>query len=287
MSLFSRHKAEEVPEIVPIELSLSGTHLKHALETLLSSCEEQGGIERFTYALQVRGEVFKESFNFKEPSIPDAHSLLALCSFMPTVRRRIAPYLENTEKYELLKEALLELQEGAEDVSGADARIADFCRKFPKDKEHRWVKDFACEVLHGTDPERYPLMCRWVWDNATNTGVLREVWYADNLDHQIIDVENDYETFITLRQELSQYLSDNGVFKDMLQINDLLLAQIYAGYICDHGNTYIRADFTNPEDPMMHIRRLLGLDGVSAKGRSRLKTLEGHSVIFDTNNALS
>ncbi len=87
--------------------------------------------------------------------------------------------------------------------------------------------------------------------------------------------------------DLSQYLSDNGVFKDMLQINDLLLAQIYAGYICDHGNTYIRADFTNPEDPMMHIRRLLGLDGVSAKGRSRLKTLEGHSVVFDTNNALS
>lgn len=286
MGLFSKNKQAEV-EARPLELSLSGEHLKHAFEKLLEGAEEQGGIERFTYALQARRDVFKESFNFESPAIPDAHTLMALCSFMPTVRRRIAPYLEKPTKFEILKEALLKLQDGALDTTTADARIDEFCRAFPENKEHRWVKDMAAEVLHGTDPERYPLMCRWVWDGATNTGVLREIWHADNIDHQIIDVKDTYDTFSTLRQELSQYMSENGVYKDMLQLIDLLFAQIYAGYICDHGNTYIRADFSNPEDPMMHIRRLLGLDGVSAKGKSRLKTLEGHSVTFDTTNALN
>ncbi len=286
LGLFTRHKQDNV-EATPVELDLSGEHLKYAFESLLSASEEQGGVERFIYALQVRRDAFKEAFNFKTPSMPDTAMLQALCSFMPTVRRRIAPYLENSEKKEILKNALLTLQEGAEDVSAADERIAQFCSVFPKDKDHRWTRDLASEVLHGTDPERYPLMCRWVWDTATNTGVLREIWFSDNIDNLVIDVVDNFETFITLRQEISQYLSDNGVYKDMLQIVDLLQAQIYAGYICDHGNTYIRADFTNPEDPMMHIRRLLGLDGVSAKGRSKLKTIEGQSVIFDTLDALS
>ena len=73
----------------------------------------------------------------------------------------------------------------------------------------------------------------------------------------------------------------------MLQYVDLLQAQIYANYICEHGGTYIRADFSNPEDPMMHIRRLLGLDGVSGKGKSRLKTIEGHYVVFDNLDVLN
>ncbi|MBT5074287.1 MAG: hypothetical protein HOJ34_11390 [Kordiimonadaceae bacterium] len=286
MKLFARQKKESVIE-APVVLDLSGENLKFAFERLLGACDEQGGIERFSYALQVRRDAFKSSFNFKSPTIPGTATFQALCAYMPTVRRRIAPYIEHSEKNKILKQALLILQDGAENVVDADERINKFCSAFPKDKEHRWVWDLACEILHGTDPERYPLMCRWIWDTSTNTGVLREIWFSENLDHVIIDVSNNFETFIALRQELSKYLSENGVYRDMLQVVDLLQAQIYAGYICEHGSTYIRADFTNPEDPMMHIRRLLGLDGVSSKGRSRLKTIEGQSVQFDTNNFLS
>jgi hypothetical protein len=286
MGVFSRttHKA---PEEMQVKLDLSGEILRHTLEGLITACEERGGIERYTYALQLRSDMFKESFSFKNPVAPDEETLQRLCSFMPTVRRRIAPYIEDKQKNQLLKDALLALLDGAEDTANTDDRIESFCKVFPKDKKHRWVRDFAGEILHGTDPERYPLMCRWIWDTKSNTGILREVWFSDNIDHKIIDVADTYQTFITLRQELSQYLSDNGIYRDMLQHVDLLQAQLYSNYICEHGGTYIRADFSNPEDPTMHIRRLLGLDGVSAKGRSKLKTIEGQSVVFDTLNVLN
>ncbi len=45
---------------------------------------------------------------------------------------------------------------------------------------------------------------------------------------------------------------------------DLVCAQVYAEYICEQGGSYLRADFSAPEDPMQHTRRLLGLDGVRA-----------------------
>lgn len=286
MGVFSRttHKA---PEDMQVQLELSGEILRHTLEGLISACEERGGIERYTYALQVRSEMFQESFSFKNPEAPDEETLQRLCSFMPTVRRRIAPYIEDSTKNTLLNDALLSLLDGAEDTTATDDRIETFCKAFPRDKKHRWVRDLASEILHGTSPELYPLMCRWIWDTKSNTGILREVWFSDNIDHKIIDVVDNYETFITLRQELSQYLSDNGIYRDMLQHVDLLQAQLYSNYICEHGGTYIRADFSNPEDPTMHIRRLLGLDGVSAKGRSKLKTIEGQSVVFDNLDVLN
>ena len=54
-----------------------------------------------------------------------------------------------------------------------DVRIRRFCERFPRDKKHRWVRDLAVELLHNADPERVPLMNRWVWDAKANTGVLR------------------------------------------------------------------------------------------------------------------
>ena len=119
-------------------------------------------------------------------------------------------------------------------------------------------------------------MCRWVWDAGSNTGALREIWHGDRVDEMTIEVADGYATFLALRQELSQFLNDNGVFRDTLYYVDLLLAQVYADYICARGGTYLRTDFSAPEDPMQFVRRLLGLDGVDAEtGRLRLKTAGG------------
>jgi hypothetical protein len=69
-----------------------------------------------------------------------------------------------------------------------------------------------------------------------------------------------------LREELSQFLAANGVYQNVLQYVDLMCAQVYAEYVSAQGGSYLRADFSNPEDPTVHVRRLLGLDGVRAKG---------------------
>jgi len=54
---------------------------------------------------------------------------------------------------------------------------------------------------------------------------------------------------------------------------------VYAEYIGERGGTYLRTDFATPEDPMLHTRRILGLDGVDADGRTRLKAPHGVAEI--------
>jgi hypothetical protein len=178
-----------------------------------------------------------------------------------------------------LRSAISSLLEPTDDTSGTDARVRAFCAVFPHDDAHRWTRDLAAELLHNSDPERYPLMTRWVWDAGVNTGVLREIWHGPDVDHVTITARDDYATFLVLRAELSQFLSSNGVFRDVLQFVDMLCAQVYAGYIGEQGGSYLRTDFTAPEDPMLHSRRLLGLDGIRpGSGRLRIKTIDGEAL---------
>ena len=70
------------------------------------------------------------------------------------------------------------------------------------------------------------------------------------------------------------------MFRDVLQYVDLLTAQVYAEYISEQGGSYLRADFATPEDPMLHTRRMLGLD-VAPDGRTKLKAADGDATIVD------
>ena len=253
-----------------MQLELSGPKLKLALESLVARAEEQGGVEAYVQALKLKAQMFRDEL--------DLRSFKTLCAHMATVRRRIGPYLL-PERFPELKARVEALMEGREDTSTTDQRLAAFCAGFPDDRDHRWVRDLAAELLHYSDPERYPLMTRWVWDNRTNTGVLREIWHAENVDHIRIEVPDGYATFLGLREELAQYLAANGVYRDVLFYVDVLCAQVYAEYLGERGGTYLRADFATPEDPMLHSRRILGLDGVSPSGRSKLKALDGRAEI--------
>jgi hypothetical protein len=259
-------------------LELSGAKLAHALETLVGGCEEHGGVERYVEALRLKAEIFQEAF--APGQRPALSELRTLCAHLATVRRRIGEYLLPS-RFEALSARIAQLLEGREDTSSTDQRIAAFCDGFPADRNHRWVRDLAAELLHNVDPERYPLMCRWVWDAATNTGVIREIWHAPDADPLRIDVPDRYGTFVLLREELAQYLSKNGVFRDVVFYVDLLTAQIYAGYISVQGDSYLRTDFSVPEDPLLHTRRLLGLDGAGGNGRTRLKAADGTAVVVD------
>jgi hypothetical protein len=237
-----------------LQLELSGPKLKLALEALVSRAEEQGGVEAYVEALQIKSAMFRDALA-KELSLKDFRHL---CAHMSTVRRRVGQYAQ-PHWFDEMKKRITGLFQTQDE---ADERMKRFCAYFPDDREHRWVRDLAAELLHYADPERYPLMTRWVWDARTNTGVLREIWHGEDVDGMSIDVADGYATFLMLREELSQYLSANGVFRDVLFYVDVLMAQVYAGYIGERGGSYLRTDFTTPEDPMLHVRRLLGLDGL-------------------------
>jgi len=259
-------------------LDLSGELLRAAMQSMVVGSEEHGGIERYIDAVKLKSTMFRQALVDNDVADLDLETFKGLCTFMATVRRRVAPHL-NEEAFAAIRGHVVELFDEAEHI---DNRIGRFCDAFPQDKKHRWVRDLAAELLHNADPERVPLMTRWIWDAKANTGVIREIWHAEDIDRLTIRVADNYGTYIMLREELSQFLSDNGVFRDVLYYVDVLCAQIYAQYICEQGGSYLRADFTAPEDPMQHTRRLLGLDGVQpGDGRTRLKSIDGEAFVLD------
>ena len=286
-SLFRSLQVQKPDQLVRPHLDLSGPILTRAFETLIQGSEEQGGIEYWTDALKLKSRMFQQALGQGHPGDLPLDTFKGLCAFMASVRRRIGPHLEQPS-YDEMVDAIVQLLDGAKDTTDADARLDAFCERFPRDGKHRWVRDLAAEILHGVDPQRYPLMCRWVWDRKANTGVIREIWFDDEVDNITIKVDDGFGTYLMLREELSQFLSDNGFFRDVLQYVDILCAQIYAHYICEQGSSYLRADFSAPEDPMQHSRRLLGLDGVRpGSGRTRLKSIDGEAFVLDDSNLLS
>jgi hypothetical protein len=280
--MFGRSSRASVPAVPEgPQLDLSGPRLRRAFETLVRGADAHGGVERYVDALKLKAALFHEALVSRDGQRArqiEAAAFTPLCAFLPTVRRRIVPWLAEP-RFSGLRDAVAALLESADDTAGTDARIRAFCATFPQNDDHRWTRDLAAELLHNCDPERYPLMTRWVWDAGTNTGALREIWHGPDVDHSTIAARDDYATFLVLRAELSRFLSDNGVFRDMLQFVDMLCAQVYAGYIGEQGGSYLRTDFTAPEDPMQHSRRLLGLDGIRpGSGRLRIKTIDGEAL---------
>ena len=272
-------RAQPAPAARP-RLELSGPRLALAFQSLALAAEDSGGIESYVDALKLKSAAFAEALGGGRAGDVDLDAFRALCAYMSTVRRRIGHHVEPAG-FGPLREAVATLLAGLADTTTADARVAAFCARFPDDREHRWVRDLAAELLHHVDPERYPLMTRWVWDAGSNTGVIREIWHAEDIDHIRLEVPSAYETYVVLREELAQFLASNGVFRDVLFYVDLLAANVYAGYIHEQGGSYLRADFANGPEPMMHIRRLLGLDGVLPGGRTRLKAADGTAYVVD------
>ncbi|MDH3363591.1 MAG: hypothetical protein OEM45_07790 [Gammaproteobacteria bacterium] len=265
-------------------LDLSGDALRAGLQIMIRGSEEHGGIERYIDAVKLKSKMFRQALVENDVAELDLETFKGLCTFMATVRRRIGAWL-NEDQFAEMRACIVELFDDNEHI---DLRIAGFCERFPNDSKHRWVRDLAVELLHNADPERVPMMNRWIWDVKANTGVIREIWHGDDVDHMTIKVPDNFGTYVMLREELSQFLSDNGFFRDVLFYVDVLCAQIYAQYICEQGGSYLRVDFSAPEDPMQHTRRLLGLDGVQpGSGRTRLKSIDGVAFVVDDNPTLN
>lgn len=256
-------------------LHLSGPKLRAAMQQLINAADNVGGIENYVEAVKLKSQIFQNLMGEGRAAELDLADFEQAVAFMSTVRRRIAKSLEAMSWHDL-RTLIAALLDGAESPGSADARIAAFVEAFPQDKSHRFIRDLAAEVLHNVLPEHYPLMNRWVWDAKANTGVIREIWHGDNVDHIVIAVPDSHETFLVLREELSQFLSGNGIYRDMIWYVDLLCGQIYGDYINAQGGTFLRTDFASEADPLEQSRRILGLDGVEpGSGRSRFKTISG------------
>lgn len=281
-------------------LELSGTKLRIALERLVNGSEPHGGVERFADAVRLKSVVFQERLGEGKAATLSRAAFQEIVPLMATVRRRIGPLLEG-RAWDITRSAIASLLDKAHDTTIADQRIARFestlrgaggqppaGEREGEQPSHRasarFLRDLASELLHNTLPEHYPLLHRWVWDANTNTGVIRQIWHdpngaGDEVDHVVIGVADGYETHLMLREELSQFLADNGVFRDMLWHVDLLCAQIYGDYVSAQGGAYLKADFSTEGDLLEHTRRILGLDRASGKRFGAKRTIEGAAAI--------
>lgn len=270
-------------------LDLSGPKLRAALESLIGGAERHGGIEAFAAALQLKAKGFQDLLSDGRAHRLELSDFEQLASTMPTVRRRVHRLITE-QSWAQLRSAISALLDAARDTTEADRAIAAFetrlapparQRSEPQPANNRFIRDLAAEILHFTFPETYPLMTRWMWDAKANTGVLREIWHGDDLDHTVIDAPDCHEAFLVLREELSQFLSANGIFRDVLWYVDLLGGHVYGQYVSAQGGAYLKADFASQGDPLEHTRRILGLDGERRSGRSRLKTIDGEAARLD------
>jgi hypothetical protein len=283
------HKEKTPANAKPV-LHLSGPRLRCAFEQLVDAAEGTGGVERYVGALALKASLFEELLGKGRVGELTETELLDLAAFVTPARRKIGAWL-GQNGFAALHSRLKALLDGWSDVSTADTRMMAFAGGFAADRDHRWMRDLGAEVLHFTAPERYPLMTRWMWDARVNTGVLREIWHSDDgAKPGSIRIEDDFVTFVTLREELEGFLADNGVFRELPFYVDLLCAHIYAGYINDRGGQYLRGDFCGQarEDSMAHTRRLLGLDAVDTEtGRTRLKLIDGQAHVLGEQRRLT
>lgn len=256
-------------------LELSGAALRSGFEELVKAAEPGGGIDAYMMALQFKARLFAEWFNGKQSTALDLPRFLGLCTFMPTVRRRIGSWLAEHDFADLHRQLLLLTRSD----SVVQARIDTFTAAFPGDRGMRWVRDLAAEVLHFSAPDEVPLMTRWMWDARTGSGVLREIWYEEGSELNPSVIGDGLGTFLALQNELSGFLRDNGIYRDFALMQDLLCAHIYARYINDRGSTFLKGDFAGGEDAMAHTRRLLGLDCYERDGiRMKVKLPESMAV---------
>lgn len=270
-------------------LHLSGAKLRLALEALIRAAEPIGGIERFAAAVKLKSDVLQDRLGGGKAETIERSEFEEITILMATVRRRISGLID-AAGWTRVRGAVVELLRDAHVPGTGDDRMAAFVKSFADDKANRFVRDLASELLHGVYPEHYPLMHRWVWDARANTGVIREIWHdpaaGDDVDSIVIDIPDGHETFLVLREELSQFLSDNGLFRDMLWYVDLLQAQIYGDYINAQGGAYLKTDFSAESDPLEHTRRILGLDRI-ARRRGRGGTIDADALSVDAIKRLS
>ncbi len=248
------------------ELHLDGRILRASFENMVKSAEKLGGIEIIIDGLNGKSILFQSTFSDRN-TISFESDFYSACAFMPTVRRRLKFALEK-HGFSLIWDSIQQLLDEVT-IENADNRIEQFFLALATSKRDRWVRDLAAEILHFCDPDKFPLMTRWIWDFSSNTGVLREIWFTDN-DHEQIKVPNGIQTHLELRRELLGFLKDCGVFANQNLTIDVLFAWIYSEYIGSQGGSFLRTEFNASGLPFGYALRMLGLDTAYCSGKTRL-----------------
>jgi hypothetical protein len=266
-------------QIAPAELpvALDRGLFKQHFAKLLENAAQDGGIEGYLAALGAKQHAYAALIERSGGglTLDDFESLLDLVF---TARRRVFPALGalgaaqvTARVSELLwgNAPLAQRMQGFVDaMPGAAGMDRDSIRAAAKVRRAAW--DFAAELVHFGDPEKYPLMSRWVWDQGTQSGALREfIRGSDGVME--IPVANSPESFEGARKWLAERIAEEGVYRDVHFWTDLVQAQAYTTYFRSVTEGGLGADFGRGTPAHEQVKKLLGIDAPRADGRRRVK----------------
>ena len=265
--------------IAPADLAVQfdEARFRAHMTSLLEAARADGGIERYIERLGVKQRRFGELLGTDAIGRLDEAGLEALLEMVFTARRKLYPVLAELGVAATVA-ALRELLHGRAPVGG---RMTAFVSCLPiRDGEgregraraarlRRSAHDLAAEALHFLDPVRYPLMARWVWDDATASGALREFVQNPDEAHRL-DLDTRPETFEAARVWLTGEIEAQGIYRDVPLWVDLVQASAYAHYFRSMTGGVLGSDFSRTGGPEENIKKLLGIEAGRRGGKSRV-----------------
>lgn len=244
---------------------------RNKMQLLLNQVEDKGGVEEFVQALVAKHKLFHKVLNEEAIDKLELVSIEALLDTIFTARRKLPAVLSEIP-VEVLTVQIKDLLYGQAELP---ERMNTFVNLFATDnrKIKRAAWDFAAELLHFNAPEKYPHMSQWVWNANELSGAYREFLAgSDSLSE--IPIGGKPGDFEATRVWLAVQLGQQGFYRDIHFLIDLLLAQAYAEYVLgmSKGMGMFGAQFGGAEtEPLEFIVKLLGIDPPRKQGLTRLK----------------
>jgi hypothetical protein len=141
-----------------------------------------------------------------------------------------------------------------------DRRLQTFCERLDGVAPGvRW--DLASELLHFTDPERYWLWTRWVWDPTTRTGALPLV----TMEEVDLAAPSIGETYLAVGRAVA-FVHETGRAAGFTRIGDgplgvdVYLACVYCVYVYTTVRMRMTQEFNRVIPPLPELaRRFLGV----------------------------
>ncbi|PKY10643.1 hypothetical protein B1757_08685 [Acidithiobacillus marinus] len=264
-----RNEEHIVPATLPIELDKG--LLNRSFYELEEAFEGQQGLADLVSSMAEKTASFRRLLLEEQQPLTETQ-MEHLVAQMFTARRKIWPLIaeQGTAR---VGELMRDLLTGHGDLV---QRMTRFEEALPATgKVKRVIRDVAAEVLHFSDPERYPLMTRWVWDQGTTSGAIREFIRGGDYLTDFPFGESP-EMFEGLRQWMRETLEELGVYRDVPYMVDIILAHQYSQYVRAMAEGFLRSDFGGQTDFTEQIRKLLGVEVQRRMGGSRIKRDDIH-----------
>lgn len=266
--------------VLPAELPvpLDPVLFRRHFDALLAGTAQDGGIESYIAALAAKRRTFADARLRAQSVTPGFDDLTVLLALVFTARRRLYPALVElgAERVSQLVAVLwfgdlppgARLQRFVDAMPGAAA--GDRASLRAAAQLRRAARDFAAELLHFAETGRYPLMTRWVWDQATQSGALREFVHGGDAMREV-PFGNDPGLFEGARHWLAAQLAAQGICRDEELWIDLVQAQAYLAYFRSMTEGSLGGDFGRGVPPQEQLKRLLGIDAEPGARPDRVK----------------